>query len=135
MLPTLSSLKRLRSRSWGNIPPCEAPVESCRYLPTSPLLLAMPLGAVPDFELSIMRADSQALAASTTVLPRTSYSSMSSLFTYETPVASPFLSVNTSRTIALEINSRLPVFNAGMTRQDDAEKSAYALQLRLHCPQ
>src|SRR3954471_5756550 len=52
------------------------------------------------------------------------------------PVASPvFLSVNTSRAIALVTRSTLPVDNAGITRHEDAEKSAYALQLRPHCEQ
>src|SRR3954447_16755007 len=37
--------------------------------------------------------------------------------------------------MAFEITSRLPVFKAGITRQDEAEKSAYTLQLRLHWPQ
>src|SRR6185436_20402428 len=55
--------------------------------------------------------------------------------TYETPVARPFLSVNTSLTMALDMSSRLPVFNAGITRQEEDEKSAYTLQLRPHSPQ
>ena len=49
----------------------EAPVESWRYLPTTPLELARPLGCWADLELSSSRADSQALAARITILPFT----------------------------------------------------------------
>src|SRR5688572_32573526 len=70
-----------------------------------------------------------------TVRPVTWYSCMSSLFTYETPVASPSLFVRTSRAIALGITSMLPVAIAGFTRTDDDEKSAYTWQPLLHCEQ
>src|SRR5687767_10079283 len=117
------------------MPDCEAPVESCRYFPSKPLLFPRPLGCTCDFEFSMMRVDSQVLAARIMVAPVTWYSCISSLFTYDTPVAFPFRSVMTSRTMALDMSSRLPVFRAGITRQEEAEKSAYTLQLRLHCPQ
>ena len=47
------------------------PVESVRYFPTAPLEFASPCGNFDDFELSRMRADSHALAASTTMRART----------------------------------------------------------------
>ena len=47
-----------------------APTVSIRYLPTSPVELASPFGNSLLFELSRMRAVSQALAASTTTFPR-----------------------------------------------------------------
>src|SRR5450631_198565 len=37
--------------------------------------------------------------------------------------------------MALVTRSILPVSNAGMTRQEEAEKSPYTLQLRPHCAQ
>ena len=46
------------------------PVVSVRYLPTVPLALASP-SRDRDVEFSRMRADSQALAASTTMRART----------------------------------------------------------------
>ena len=75
-------------------------------------------------EFNNKRADSQALAASTTTFPFTWYSCISCVFTYDTPVAKPSLFVTTSRAIALVITSQLPVFIAGITRTDEAEKSA-----------
>jgi hypothetical protein len=47
------------------------PVVSVRYLPTVPLEFASPCGNIADLEFSRMRADSQALAASTTMRART----------------------------------------------------------------
>src|SRR5579859_770937 len=117
------------------MPPMPAPVESCKYLPATLLEFAKPFGCLDDLELRSSRADSHALAARITVFAVTSYSSMSSLFTYETPVALPSLSVNTSRAMALAITSTFPVFKAGFTSTDDDEKSPYTVQPRLHCEQ
>jgi hypothetical protein len=47
------------------------PTVSIRYLPTTPEEFARPFGWRGDFELSRRRADSHALAASTTVRQRT----------------------------------------------------------------
>jgi hypothetical protein len=52
-------------------PPTLSPVESVRYLPTSPLEFASPFGKRDDVELSSSRADSQQLAATTTIRART----------------------------------------------------------------
>src|SRR5437762_2686518 len=48
-----------------------APTVSIKYLPTKPEEFARPFGCRGLLELSSSRADSQALAASTTTLPRT----------------------------------------------------------------
>ena len=64
MPPVPSSLCGMPSISFGMKPATPAPVESVRYLPTTPLELARPCGNFDDFEFSRMRADSQALAAS-----------------------------------------------------------------------
>src|SRR5688572_7699372 len=114
-----------------------APVESCRYLPTTLLVLARPLGCLCDFEFNNSRALSQALAASITTRPLTWYSCISSFLMNDTPVALPsLLLVITSRAMALAMTSTLPVLIAGFTRTDDDEKSAYAtLQPLLHWPQ
>src|ERR1043166_9891410 len=112
-----------------------APVESCKYFPTTLLEFARPFGYRRDFELSNNLALSQALAARIIVLPSTWYSWPSSLLTYDTAVANPSLFVSTSRAIAFVTRSTLPVFIAGITRQDEDEKSAYILQLRPHCAQ
>src|SRR5579862_2511970 len=135
MPPTPSSLYLFLSKSSGIIPPMSAPVESCKYFPTTLLLFAKPFGCWEDFEFINNLALSQALAARTTILPETWYSCISSLLTYETPVARPSLFVSTSRAIALVTKSTLFVFSAGITRQDDEEKSPYTLQLRPHCAQ
>ena len=50
----------------GIWPPTPAPTVSMMYLPTTPLPLPSPSGWSELFELRRMRADSQALAASTT---------------------------------------------------------------------
>src|SRR5690606_35638228 len=134
-LPTPSSLYRFRSSSWGRNPPALAPVESCRYRPTNPLLLPSPPGWAADRELSSKRALSHALAPTITTLPRPVYSCNVGVFTNDTPLASPRLSVSTSRTMAWSIALRLPVFIAGITRQDEEEKSPYTLHARPHCPQ
>ncbi|MNL29250.1 hypothetical protein D3C87_1509280 [compost metagenome] len=89
----------------------------------TPLLFARPFGWAADFEFNNKRADSQALAPKITTLAFTWYSCISRVLTYDTPVASPRSSVNTSLTIALVITVRLPVFAAGITRHEEAEKS------------
>ena len=130
--PTPSSLYLFLPNNCGNTPPIDAPVESCRYLPTTLLEFPRPLGCRCDLELSISLADSHALAANIIVLPLTWYSCISSLFTYETAVAFPSLSVSTSRAIALVNRSTLPVFIAGFIKTDEDEKSAYTVHPRLH---
>ncbi|MOA21675.1 hypothetical protein D3C78_1421790 [compost metagenome] len=82
-----------------------------------------------------MRALSHALAPNMTVFPFTAYSCKSLVSTYETPIAIPSSLVSTSRTMALSITFRFPVFIAGITKQEDEEKSPYTLQARPHCPQ
>ncbi len=52
----------------------DAPVESCKYFPTTLLALANPLGLRDDFEFNNRRADSHALAARITTLALTEYS-------------------------------------------------------------
>ena len=79
--PTPSSLCAGVSSIFGMKPPTDKPVESVRYLPSTPLLLDSPLGCRGDLELNISRADSPALAASTTALARTVYSRASDVLT------------------------------------------------------
>ena len=67
MPPTPSSLWGTPFISFGMKPCTLSPVVSVRYLPTLPLELPSPWGNLFDFELRRMRADSQALAASTTM--------------------------------------------------------------------
>src|SRR4029077_9550842 len=122
-LPTPSSLNLFLSINCGRIEAPPTCVESCKYFPTTPLLFARPLGCAADFELSNILADSQVLAARITVFAFTWYSCKSFLPTYDTPLANPLLSVRISRTTAFVINSILPVFNAGITKHDEEEKS------------
>ena len=60
-----------RFSSIGICPLIPAPTVSMSPLPTSPVVLAIPSGNRPDFELSMIREVSQALAASTTIRART----------------------------------------------------------------
>ena len=114
----------------------EAPVESFKYLPTTPLELAKPFGKRELFEFNNKRAVSPALAAKTTIFPFTVYSCIVPVWIYDTPVAKPVAgSVNTSRAIANGNMVKLPVAAEGLINTDDDEKSAYAEQPRLHCPQ
>src|SRR5688572_9263444 len=101
------------------------------YLPTMPLELARPLGNVDDFELSRMRADSIALAASTTTRARTWRSSPVIRSTYETPVARPLELTVTSRAIAFVMSRIRPVASAGAMRTSGLEKFAFTEQPRL----
>src|SRR5437764_1432954 len=82
------------------------PVESVRFLPTCPDEFA-------TFELSSRRADSHALAATTTALQRTCFSVRVALSTYDTAVILPPAPVISSRAIAPVITVSLPVFMAG----------------------
>ena len=67
MPPVPSSLCGMPSISAGMKPRTLVPVESVRYLPTLPVELPSPCGNFDDFELRRMRADSHALAATTTI--------------------------------------------------------------------
>jgi hypothetical protein len=97
--------------------------------------LASPFGCRVERELSSRRADSQALAASTTIFARTCLSRPVALSTYETPVARPSASVVTSRAIApVRIVSR-PVASAGGSSTPGTEKFELVAQPRPHCPQ
>src|SRR3954454_540465 len=91
--------------SAGTKPDMLKPVESVRLRPTCPDELA-------TFEFSSSRADSQALAATTTALHRTCFSVRVALSTYDTAVILP-LPVTSSRAIAPVITVSLPVFMAG----------------------
>ncbi len=103
----------------------DAPVESFKYLPTTPLELAKPFGKRELFEFNNKRAVSPALAAKTTILPRTVYSCIVPVWIYETPVAKPVAgSVVTSRAIANGSIVRFPVAADGLIKTDDEEKSA-----------
>src|SRR5690554_6308665 len=98
--PTPSSLYRFRSINSGTRQTIPDPVESWMYRPTWLLELARPLGCADDLELSRIRAELAALAAKITTFPLISYSFKSSLLIYDTPVARPFSSVFTCRTMA-----------------------------------
>src|SRR4029079_5025936 len=97
--------------------------------------LARPCGNFDDFEFRRMRADSQALAARTTILARTCSSRPVFLSMYDTPVARPSLPSVTSRAIAFVMSVRLPVASAGAMRTSGLEKFAFTVQPRLHWPQ
>ena len=116
-------------------PVTEVPVESVTYLPTTPLPLARPWGNRELLEFSRSRADSQALAASTTILARTEYSFRSWVWTYETPVARPSESVITSRAMAWGMSVRLPVCRAGGRSTEGLEKFEWAAQPLPHSAQ
>src|SRR5689334_3114431 len=105
------------------------------YLPTVPLEFASPCGNLDDLELSRMRDDSSALAASTTTRARMNLSSPVVLSMYDTPVASPSLPTCTSRAIALVMSVSLPVLSAGAMSTSGLEKFAFTAQPRLHWPQ
>src|SRR2546422_993964 len=75
--------------------------------------LAIPFGNRGDFELSSRRADSHALAATTTVRQRIFVSVRMALSTYDTAVTLPSASVISSRAMAPVITCSFPVFIAG----------------------
>src|SRR5690606_29607200 len=133
--PTPSQLWRGWSTSAGMKPPTSVPVESVMYLPTTPLELASPCGWSDDLLLSRMRADSHALAASTTTRASTRSSVPVVLSMYTTPVARPSRPTVTSRAIALVIRVRRPVRAAGASSTLVLEKLALTAQPRLHWPQ
>src|SRR6266568_7333960 len=111
------------------------PGVSVRYRPTVPLEFARPLGWRTDRELRSRRADSHALAASTTTFARTVSSPPVAVSMYETPVASPSVSVSTSRAMAPVTILSLPVFRAGGRSTDGVEKFEWVEQPRPHWPQ
>src|SRR5262245_54954244 len=133
--PTPSSLCGTLLAIFGIYPRTVKPVESVRYRPTTPLELASPLGDRLDFEFRSSRADSHALAASTTMRARIWYSRLSWVFTYEIPVARPASLVVTSRVIAFVMIFSRPVRSAGGRSTDGDEKFAWTLQPRPHSPQ
>src|SRR5216684_7484874 len=133
--PTPSWLWGTWSIIFGMNPPTSVPVVSVMYLPTVPLAFARPLGERDDRELSSSRADSNALAASTTTLARTWRSVPVVLSTYATPLARPLGSTKTSRAMALVTRVSLPVARAGAMRTLVDVKFAFTLQPRLHWPQ
>ena len=57
--------------AWRLLPPIDVPVESCRYLPTTSLEFASPLGCVVDLLFNNNLEDSHALAARIMVFPFT----------------------------------------------------------------
>src|SRR5262245_41217993 len=132
MPPTPSSLWAAMSISFVMKPPTERPVESVRYLPSTPLEFERPAGCRVDFELNISRADSQALAARTTDFDRTEYSRPSFVLTYDTPVARPSVLVSTSRAIAPVMILSLPVFSEGGRKTDVDEKLECVAHPRPH---
>src|SRR5690349_7348762 len=97
----------------GTVADMLKPTVSIKYLPTLPDEFARPCGCLDDFEFNSSRADSQALAARTTLRQRTCFSLPSVLSMYETAVTLPLASVTSSRAIALLITCTLPVFIAG----------------------
>src|SRR5918995_4040872 len=99
--------------SAGTLADMLEPTVSIRYLPTMPDEFASPFGCRDDLELSSRRADSHALAASTTVRQRTCRSLPLVLSMYDTAVTLPASSVISSRAMALAITCTLPVFIAG----------------------
>src|SRR4029079_15787011 len=135
MPPTPSSLCGTPSISFGMNPLTPVPVESVRYLATTPLELASPCGNLPDFEFSRIRADSHALAASTTMRARTWFSRTVFLSMYDTTLDSAASSTVTSRAIALATIVSLLVAIAGGSSTDGDEKFECVAQPRLHCPQ
>src|SRR6266511_6085215 len=120
--PTPSSLCGTWFMRAGMNPATSVPVVSVRYLPTAPLEFPSPLGNSVDLELSRSRADSQALAASTTTLAPTCSSRPLDLFTNETPAARPARSTVTSRAIALVRMVSRPVLRAGARSTPGLEK-------------
>ena len=104
------------------------PVESVRLRPTCPEEFAI-------LELSSSRADSHALAATTTALQRTCFSVRVALSTYETAVTLPSPLATSSRAIAPEKIVSRPVFIAGKIIAWLDEKAEAVRQPRPHCPQ
>src|SRR3970282_128887 len=116
-------------------PLTSVPVVSVRYLPTTPLELPNPCGNCDDFELSRIRDDSQALAASITTRARTCSSVPVAVWMYDTPVARPCAFTVTSRAMALVMMRRRLVCCAGNSSTFGDEKFEFVMQPRLHCAQ
>src|SRR5689334_25181725 len=111
------------------------PVESVRLRPTCPEEFASPFENRDDLELSSSRADSHALAATTTALQRTCFSVRVALSTYETAVTLPSPLVISSRAMApVNIVSR-PVFIAGKIIAWLDENAEAVWHPRPHFPQ
>ena len=108
---------------------------SVRFLPTWPEPFAMPLGNFVDFEFSSNRADSQALAATTTARQRICFSVLVVLSIYDTAFTRPLSSTNSSRAIALLMIERFPVFIAGKIMAWLDVKAEAVRHPRPHCPQ
>src|SRR6185312_4406570 len=87
MPPAPSSLYGGSPSRAGMCPCTLVPVVSVRYRPTLPLELARPSGCRADFEFRSRRAVSQALAARTMILARTSSVLPVAVSTYATAVA------------------------------------------------
>src|ERR1051326_3649886 len=100
MPPMPSLLCRGRPAIAGMKPLMLKPVESVRLRPTCPDEFAIPFEKRDDFELSRSRADSHALAATTTALQRTCFSIRVALSTYDTAVTFPSAFVMSSRAMA-----------------------------------
>src|SRR5690349_23615096 len=135
MPPIPSLLCRGRLARAGTKPLEAWPVVSVRYFPTTSEELPMPLGCWLDLELSSSRADSHALAATTTALQRTCFSLRVALSTYETAVTLPEPSVTSSRAMAPVIRLRRPVFMAGKIMAWLEEKAEAVRHPRPHCEQ
>src|SRR5882724_3246112 len=97
--------------------------------------LASPFGNRGDVELSSSRADSQALAATTTARQRIFFSERVPFSTYETAVTRPLSSVTSSRAMAPVITRSLPVFIAGKIIAWLEVNADAVWQPRPHCPQ
>src|SRR2546425_2233472 len=130
--PTPPSLGGTRWARGGMTPAMSVPVVSVRYLPATPLAFASPFGNSDDFEFRRRRADSHALAASTTTRARACRSLPSVLSTYATPVTRPLFSSVTSRAIAFVTSVSFPVARAGAIRTLVDVKFELLRQPRLH---
>src|ERR1700709_2364788 len=97
--------------------------------------LAIPFGKRGDFEFSSSRADSHALAATTTARHRTCFSVRVALSTYETAVTLPELSVTSSRAIAPVSSVNFPVFIAWKIIAWLDVNADAVWHPRPHCPQ
>src|SRR5689334_1101783 len=97
--------------------------------------LAIPLGKRGDFEFSSRRADSHALAATTTARQRTCRSVRVALSTYDTAVTRPSGPDTSSRAMAPVNTVRRPVFMAGKIMAWLEENAEAVRHPRPHCPQ
>src|SRR3970282_1760023 len=111
-----------------------APTVSVRYRPTVPLELARPCGKIAERELSSSRADSQALAATTTTRAATRCSAPVVLSMYTQPSVRPARFTVISRAMAWVSSVRRPVAAAGGSRTLVEENAELVAQPRPHCP-